>query len=71
MLCRINATVIGSKGAKDDEGEGDAKEEGGEEAADAEAEKAVEDAVAEEAEDAKETNGDSKEAEAMEEVKET
>ncbi|KAL1947260.1 hypothetical protein VTO73DRAFT_14221 [Trametes versicolor] len=69
VMLTINATVIGSKGAKDDEGEGEAKEEGGEEAADAEAEKAVEDAVAEEAEDAKETNGDSKGAEAMEETK--
>ncbi|KAI0373222.1 hypothetical protein BV20DRAFT_1111564 [Pilatotrama ljubarskyi] len=74
VMLTINATVMGSKGAKDDEGEeGDPKEEGAEEAGDADAEKAVEEAVTEE--EGKEAEGDAKEAngeakEAMEDVKE-
>ncbi|KAI0355055.1 hypothetical protein OH77DRAFT_1425101 [Trametes cingulata] len=74
VMLTINATVMGSKGAKDEEdGEGEAKEEGAEgEAADADAEKAVEEAVGEEETkegegDAKEANGEAKEA--MEDVK--
>ncbi|KAI0628730.1 hypothetical protein C8Q77DRAFT_1145092 [Trametes polyzona] len=86
VMLTINATVIGSKGVKDEEGEGaegEAKEEGAEEAADADAEKAVEEAVTEEnGEEAKEAEGEVKETEgeakeangeskdAMEEVKE-
>ncbi|KAH9857561.1 hypothetical protein C2E23DRAFT_804815 [Lenzites betulinus] len=74
VMLTINATVIGSKGAKGEaEAEGEAKEEVAEEGADAEAEKAVEEeAAADEPKEEAKTNGESKEeaAEAMEEVKE-
>ncbi|KAI0648366.1 hypothetical protein C8Q79DRAFT_571494 [Trametes meyenii] len=75
VMLNINATVMGSKGAKDGddgEGEGEAGEGEGEDAADVDAEKAVEDAVAEDvvvedagedakdAAEAKESNGDAK-----------
>ncbi|KAI0831656.1 hypothetical protein BC628DRAFT_1310712 [Trametes gibbosa] len=80
VMLTINATVIGSKGAKDDEAEadGEAKEDPAEDGADADAEKAVEKEVEEEVagDEGKDaegetnvTNGESK-PEAMEEVKE-
>ncbi|KAI0323313.1 hypothetical protein GY45DRAFT_1332619 [Cubamyces sp. BRFM 1775] len=78
VMLTINATVMGSKGAKEEgegaegEAEAEAKEEGGEEAAEEEAEKAVEEAVAaDEGKDANKVDGEGKQStEAMEGVKE-
>ncbi|KAH9890568.1 origin recognition complex subunit 2-domain-containing protein [Cubamyces lactineus] len=79
VMLTINATVMGSKGAKEEEegaegeAEAETKEEGAEEAAEEEAEKAVEEAVAaDESKDENKVDGEAKQStgESMEGVKE-